>query len=86
MVSQEVTHLALRGPEVVSPNAEEGRVPSVLAGTVYRHAVGGLEFGRAWEARRAHPSHKDSAAAPARRSSATSTWSRHDPGWGSGAA
>ena len=41
---------------------------------MHRRAAGGLEFGRAWEARRARPSQEDSAAAPARRTSRTSTW------------
>ena len=56
------------------PNAKEGRVPSVLGGAVHRRAPGGLELGRAWEAGRARPSQEDNAAAPARRSSGTSTW------------
>ena len=55
------------------PNVEEGRVPSVLGGAVHRRAAGGPELGRAWEAGRARPSQEDNAAAPARRSSGTST-------------
>ena len=38
------------------PNAEEGRVPSVLGGAVHRRVVGGPEFGRAPEAGRARRS------------------------------
>ena len=56
------------------PNVEEGRVPSVLGGAVHRRAAGGPEPGRAWEAGRARLSQEDNAAAPARRSSGTSTW------------
>ena len=56
------------------PNAEEGRVPSVLGGNAHRRVAGGPESGRAWQAGRAHPSQEDSAAAPARRSAGTSTW------------
>ena len=56
------------------PNAEEGRVPCVLGGAVHQRAAGGPQLGRAWEAGRARPSQEDNAAAPARRSSGTSSW------------
>ena len=42
------------GLESSGPNAEEGRVPSVLGGALHRRA-GGPEFGRAWEAGRGPP-------------------------------
>ena len=62
------------GLESSGPRAEEGRVPSVLGGAVHRRVARGPELGRAWEAGRARPSRDDNAAAPARRSSGTSTW------------
>ena len=55
------------------PRAEEGRVPRTLGGAVHRRVTGGSESRRAWEAGRARPSQEDSAAAPARRASGTST-------------
>ena len=55
------------------PSAGEGRVPRTLGGAVHRRVAGGPEPGRAWEAGRARPSQEDSAAAPARRASGTST-------------
>ena len=55
------------------PSDEEGRVPGALGGAVHRRVVEGPEQGRAWEAGRARPSQEDSAAAPARRFSGTST-------------
>ena len=56
------------------PNAEERRVASVLGGAAHGRVAGGPKSGRAWEAGRARPSQEDSVAAPARRSSGTSTW------------
>ena len=56
------------------PNAEKRRVPSVLGGAAHRRVAGGPKSGRAWEAGRARPNQEHSAAAPARRTSGTSTW------------
>ena len=62
------------GLEASGPWAGEGRVPSTLGGAAHRRAAGGPESGRAWDAGQARPSQEDSAAAPARRASGTSTW------------
>ena len=64
----------LAGLGTSGPRAEEGRVPRTLGGAEHRRAAGGSEPGRAWEAGRARPNQEDSAAAPARRASGTSTW------------
>ena len=62
------------GREASCPGARGGRVPGTLGGAAHRRAAGGPESGRACEAGRARPSQEDSAAAPARRGSGTSTW------------
>ena len=48
-------------------------MPGVLGGAAHGRVAGGPKSGRAWEAGRARPSEEDSAAAPAHRSSWTST-------------
>ena len=62
------------GLEASGPRAGEGRVPNTLGGAAHRRAAGRPEFGRAWDAGRAHPGQEDSAASPARWASGTSTW------------
>ena len=51
-------------------------MPKVLGGGggVHRRDAGGAEAGRGWEGGRAPQSQENSAAAPTRRSSGTSTW------------
>ena len=72
------------GLESSGPRAEGGRVPSVMGGGggMHQRDAGGAEAGRAWEAGRARPSQEDSASAPTRRSSGTSTWRSVRPGAG----